>query len=56
MNPLMAVYFTVDLPALAARNLYLDRLEQTVGMNQVALRIESFRDEINPRTPRAFPH
>jgi hypothetical protein len=56
VNPLMAIYFTVDLPALAARNLYLNRLEQTVGMNQVALRIESFRGEINPRIPRAFPH
>ncbi|MEV7624737.1 DUF1152 domain-containing protein [Actinoplanes sp. NPDC089786] len=56
VNPLMAIYFTVDLAALAARNLYLDRIEETVGMNQVALRIEKFREEISPRVPRAFPH
>ena len=56
VNPLMAVYFTVDLPALAARHLYLDRLEPTVGMNQVALRIEEFRAGVDTRTPRGFPH
>jgi hypothetical protein len=55
-NPLMAVYFTVDLPALAARHLHLDRLEPTVGMNQVALRIEEFRAGVDTRTPRGFPH
>jgi hypothetical protein len=30
VNPLMAIYFTVDLMALAARCLYLDRLEETL--------------------------
>ena len=39
VNPLMAIYFTVDLDALAARSLYLDRLENTYGMRQVATRI-----------------
>lgn len=29
INPLMALYFCVDAPALARRNLYLDRLENT---------------------------
>jgi hypothetical protein len=29
VNPLMTVYFTFDLDGLAARNLYLDRLERT---------------------------
>lgn len=42
--------------ALAARCLYLDRIENTHGMRQVATRIEAFRDEVPTRTPRAFPH
>ncbi|SDT57482.1 DUF1152 domain-containing protein [Actinoplanes derwentensis] len=56
VNPLMAVYFTVDLMALAARSLYLDRIEETIGMRQVASRIEAFRDEVTPRAPKGFPH
>lgn len=56
VNPLMAMYFTVDLDALARRCLYLDRIEHTIGMRQVSHRIEAFRAEITPRIPRAFPH
>jgi len=56
VNPLMAIYFTVDLDTLAARCLYLDRIENTLGMRQVAGRIQAFRNEITPRVPRAFPH
>ncbi|MEV4759334.1 DUF1152 domain-containing protein [Micromonospora sp. NPDC049559] len=56
VNPLMAMYFTVDLDKLAARCLYLDRIEHTVGRRQVIGRIEAFRNEISPRIPRAFPH
>jgi hypothetical protein len=56
VNPLMAIYFTVDLDKLASRCLYLDRIEDTVGMRQVAGRIEAFRNEIDPRTPRTYPH
>ena len=56
VNPLMAIYFTVDLDALAARCLYLDRIEHTVGMRQVWTRIEQYRDDISPRIPKAFPH
>ena len=56
VNPLMAVYFTVDLDKLAARCLYLDRIENTIGRRQVTTRIEAFRDEISPRIPRAYPH
>ncbi|WP_433618346.1 DUF1152 domain-containing protein [Dactylosporangium sp. CA-139114] len=56
VNPLMAIYFTVALDALAARSLYLDRLENTYGMRQVATRIEQFRETISTRLPRAFPH
>ncbi|MCO8276666.1 DUF1152 domain-containing protein [Actinoplanes sp. TRM 88003] len=57
VNPLMAVYFTVGLDALAARCLYLDRIENTYGRRQVITRIGAFRDEIpTTRIPRAYPH
>ncbi|MFI5908626.1 DUF1152 domain-containing protein [Dactylosporangium sp. NPDC051541] len=56
VNPLMAVYFTVDLGALAARNLYLDRIEHTKTMLQVEHEIAAFRTGITPRVPRPFPH
>ncbi|BCY08653.1 hypothetical protein L3i22_037410 [Actinoplanes sp. L3-i22] len=56
VNALMAAYFTVDLGKLADRCLYLDRIEQTVDMCQVATRIETFRDAITVRTPQIFPH
>lgn len=56
VNPLMAIYFSFDLDGLAGRSLYLDRLENTYGMRQVASRIEEFRAETAPRIPRAFPH
>lgn len=56
VNPLMAIYFTVRLDALAKRNLYLDRLADTVDMHQVSTRIEEFRSGVSPRVPRAFPH
>ncbi|MFI6762044.1 DUF1152 domain-containing protein [Micromonospora sp. NPDC050417] len=57
VNPLMAIYFTVDLDKLAARCLYLDRIENTVGRRQVTTRIQAFRDELlSARIPRAFPH
>ncbi|MBU2666818.1 DUF1152 domain-containing protein [Actinoplanes bogorensis] len=56
VNPLMAIYFTVDLDKLAARCLYLDRIENTVGRRQVISRIEAFRHEVTTRIPRAYPH
>ncbi len=57
VNPLMAIYFTVDLDKLAARVLYLDRIEDTYGRRQVITRIEAFRNEIaGTRIPRAYPH
>ncbi|MFI7542247.1 DUF1152 domain-containing protein [Actinoplanes sp. NPDC049599] len=56
VNPLMAMYFTVDLDKLAARCLYLDRIENTWGRRQVIGRIAAFRDEISTRIPQAYPH
>ncbi|MEU6719930.1 DUF1152 domain-containing protein [Nonomuraea sp. NPDC046802] len=56
INPLMAIYFGVDLDGLARRSLYLDRLEDTVLIRQVASIIEAYREEVVPRPPKAFPH
>ncbi|MBF8192906.1 DUF1152 domain-containing protein [Nonomuraea sp. K274] len=56
VNPLMAVCFAVDLGALARRSLYLDRIEDTVLMRQIAAVIEAFREEVTPRPPKVFPH
>jgi hypothetical protein len=57
VNPLMTIYFAVDLDALASRNLYLDQIEDTVLMRQVAAAIEDFRDTLPARRPpRQFPH
>ncbi|RVX47756.1 hypothetical protein EDD27_10705 [Nonomuraea polychroma] len=56
INPLMALYFAVDLDGLARRSLYLERIEDTVLARQVAAVIAAYRDEIRPRPPKAFPH
>ena len=57
INPLMAVYFTVDAVGLAERNLYLDRLEHTTLTRQISSVIEEFRNELPTwRPPRVFPH
>lgn len=57
INPLMSVYFTFELAGLVRRSLYLDRIEDTHLMRQVAGRIEEFRERL-PRTrpPRSIPH
>ncbi|MFI6320076.1 DUF1152 domain-containing protein [Nonomuraea sp. NPDC050556] len=56
INPLMSVYFAIDLDGLARRSLYLDQIEDTVLMRQISAVIETFRQEISPRPPRSFPH
>jgi hypothetical protein len=57
INPLMAMYFTVDLDALARRSLYLERLEETTQMRQISSIIEDFRHDLErSRPPRQFPH
>ncbi|MFD9129997.1 DUF1152 domain-containing protein [Kitasatospora sp. NPDC059571] len=57
VNPLMTIYFGVTVEALAARNLYLDRLERTVLVGQIGSIVEEFRDGLPAlRPPRAFPH
>jgi hypothetical protein len=56
VNPLMAMYFTFDLPGLARRSLYLDRIRGTETMLEVDAAIERFRDGLTPRPRRPFPH
>ncbi|MEU3494992.1 DUF1152 domain-containing protein [Kitasatospora cineracea] len=57
INPLMTLYFGATVEALAARHLYLDRLEHTVLLGQVAAAIGRFQDSLpRQRPPRAFPH
>ncbi|CND84263.1 Uncharacterised protein [Mycobacterium tuberculosis] len=56
INPLMAMYFAVDLDGLARRSLYLDRLEGTRVIRQISSAVASFLDGIRPRPPRQYPH
>jgi hypothetical protein len=57
VNPLMTLYFTFDLDGLAAQNLYLDRIENTVLIRQVSLAIEEFREQLpGTRKPQIIPH
>ncbi|GAA4846121.1 DUF1152 domain-containing protein [Kitasatospora terrestris] len=57
VNPLMTLYFGVTVEALAAHNLYLDRIERTETFRQIPSLIEEFRDELPARRPaRRYPH
>ncbi|MFE2347701.1 DUF1152 domain-containing protein [Kitasatospora cineracea] len=57
VNPLMTLYFGVTVEALAARNLYLDRLEGTATTREIASVIADFREDLPRQRPaRPFPH
>ncbi|MER8182679.1 DUF1152 domain-containing protein [Kitasatospora sp. NPDC094015] len=57
VNPLMTLYFSVTVEALAARHRYLDRIEHTVLLRQISTAVEEFRDGLaGLRAPRMFPH
>ncbi|UGQ11962.1 DUF1152 domain-containing protein [Yinghuangia sp. ASG 101] len=57
INPLMAMYFAVELEALARRNIYLTRLRQTNTMREVSAVIREFREGLESTRPRrTFPH
>ncbi|MEV4314472.1 DUF1152 domain-containing protein [Actinocrispum sp. NPDC049592] len=56
VNPLMGLYFAVELTGLARGVGYLDRLEDTDDMAQVSLLIEEHRYHVDPRRWRAIPH
>ncbi|WP_233621874.1 hypothetical protein [Amycolatopsis sp. WAC 04182] len=56
VNPLMGVYFAVDLLAIAASVGYLERSRDTETMFDVALAIENHRETVPRRVRRPFPH
>lgn len=56
VNPLMSLCFAFELSGLAARCLYLDRIENTHLMRQVHSEISAFRDETITRPSRTIPH
>ncbi|MGH3378539.1 MAG: DUF1152 domain-containing protein [Actinoallomurus sp.] len=56
VNPLMSMYFTVELAALARRLLYRTGLETTDTAMEVRAVIASFRAGVTPRERRAIPH
>ncbi|MGW5187941.1 DUF1152 domain-containing protein [Kribbella sp. NPDC004138] len=56
VNPLMAVYFAVDLPGLARSIHYLDDLETTDQPAEISRVIEKYREEVRRRARRTFPH
>lgn len=57
VNPLMSVYFTVDLPALASHVHYLPELAAADTAIEVALAIERHHAAVSdPRPRRALPH
>ncbi|WP_328988359.1 DUF1152 domain-containing protein [Kribbella sp. NBC_01245] len=56
VNPLMSVYFSVDLPGLANRLGYLDRIEETDHPQEISKVIEAYREQVPIRPGRALPH
>jgi hypothetical protein len=56
ISALMGIYFTFDLPGVARRSLYLERLANTETIFDVSLQIEAFRDETKARPRRTIPH
>ncbi len=56
VNPLMAMYFAVDLPGLAKSVRYLELLAETDTPAQIAAAIEAYREGIVLRPSRRIPH
>jgi hypothetical protein len=56
INPLMTLYWHLELDALAKRCLYLDLLEETETIFDVHARIRSFRKSITPKEYKTIPH
>ena len=52
INPLMSLYWTFRLDAVARRNLYLDRIRDTASNFALRLEIERFRHELPEVRPR----
>jgi hypothetical protein len=55
INPLMCLYFSFELEAVAQRCLYLDLLRDTSTIFEVQARIEGFRKTITPRERTMIP-
>lgn len=55
INPLMSMYWAFTLDSVAARSLYLSRLEGTRSIFDVELQIEGFRHEVRPRPRVVLP-
>jgi hypothetical protein len=56
INPLMAIYFTFELAAVARQSLYLHLLEGTESIFDVGGRIRAFRHTVQPRPRTPIPH
>jgi hypothetical protein len=56
ISPLMSILWAFDLPAVARRNLYLDRLAATESIREVQRTINAFRATIEPRPREYIPH
>jgi len=55
INPLMCLYWSFDLAAVARRSLYLPLLEGTQTIFEVSLRIEAFRETVQARLREPIP-
>jgi hypothetical protein len=56
INPLMSLCWAFDLPAVARRCLYLDRLRDTQTIWDVQLAIETFHGSARTRARQPIPH
>jgi hypothetical protein len=56
ISPLMSLLWAFDLPAVARRNLYLDRLAATESIWDVQLAIENFHAATQTRPRELIPH
>jgi len=56
INPLMAIYFAFDRPAVARQSLYLHLLEDTETIFDVGTRIRAFRRSVQTRPRVPIPH
>lgn len=56
INPLMSLLWAFDLPAVARRNLYLDRLADTETNWDIHLAIAQFSETVRHRPWEAIPH
>jgi len=56
INPLMSLLWTFDLPAVARRNLYLERLADTETSWDVHVVIGRFRETVRRRQRQTIPH